>query len=1852
MTVLIDGQPVFSTTLDDRTYAPDTAIDDWQLPAASGGNEPLTYSLSDSGGFLPAGLSFSAAIRTLSGTPSTAGRSTLIYSVADAQNDTASLSFDIYIDSMPSLGDAQAMQATWALGTPQSLSLPSASGGNSPLTYSLVDSDSSGRFPAGLVFDSSTLTLSGTPTEADSWNLIYRVQDDDGDFVTLSLTLKLDGIPSFGDASVQDLEWSIDEAQTGIVLPQATGGNVQPGGGLVYSLVDSSNAWGSLPAGLSFDATTRTLSGTPTQVGGSDLTYAVQDDDGDSASLEFALYIDSKPAFDRTMPNLIWTLDSAQTTYLPTAVGGNPPLTTSLGDADGNLPAGLSFDANTLLLSGQLSAVGTTELTYSVSDADGDSAELSFELLGYQPPTFDSSQSAWALTLNRPVSLHLPPASRGKPPFSYSLDGILPTGVHLNDSSHNLIGTPSATGSWSLDWMATDQLGNSAALTITLRVHRVLNFDADVQPLPELLYVLNQSIDPQVLPAAADGNVAPGSALSYGLADSLGNLPPGLAFDGDHRTLSGTPTQIGSWQLTYSASDDGNTTVSLPQAVRVVAELPATVRRLKARRAGAAALVTWEVPHNSLNQPQSITAYQVQRQTDDGTYESLDRAGQQTTEHAHAALAFDNRYTWRVRAVIAPDAGPWAYSRQVGNPPRFTPNTVPAQRYAVAQNIDSLQLPVATSSSPPISYSLTAASTTGDTDLPTGLSFDDSTRSLSGTPEEATEVSLLYVATDNLQDSNSLSFTLTIGTLPSFGNAEIDNHVWPLNEALPSLQLPAATGGNRQGGNTLTYSLTDANATGGALPAGVSFDASARTLSGTPREALSTTLTYRAEDVDGHAATLSFAVLVDDVPSFGSATVANLTWAIGTVHSAGPLPVATGGNGTLTYSLQRADGALPDGLSFDPDSRTLSGTPTTPANSQITYSATDMDGDLASLSFNLLLDGEPSFGAEMVAAQIWPRDEAIVPLQLPAATGGNEPMTYSLGDSQGNLPAGLSFDAGNRSLTGTPTVESNGLLTYSATDSNGDSINLDFAAKVDGIPGFGGQSVAHQNWVQDSAITPLQLPSATGGNLASGSALAYSLSDNPDSIHLPAGLVWDSGSLILSGTPTQAVETVLVWSVSDDDADTGSLQFRIRIDGAPTFADAGIDDRTYAQGQPMAAWYLPTASGGNGALVYSLQQDGLDSALPAGLVFDAASRSLSGTPEVATRVLLSYQVADEDGDLASLTFTLKVDGAPTFGYSTIAAQSWQRGQQIEALTLPAATGGNGTLGYSLTDSSSALGSSALGSLPAGLSFDANSRVLSGTPTAAVSATLVYSAEDEDGDSASLSFAVMVDGAPLLAAALPAQTWALNETIVWVMPAATGGNGVLSYSLSDTDGVSGLPTGLSFDANTRTLSGTPTVSGSTELLYAVTDEDGDSDSQSFAVMIDSAPHFGGGSIAAQKWRHNSAIAPLSLPAATGGNGAITYSLGDSSGDLPDGLSFDANTQTVTGTPTVVAQTALTYSATDADGDSASLTFTVKIDGMPDFGDQTIAAQVWPLNLAIAALQLPEAADGNGTITYSLGDGNGDLPDGLSFDAANRTLTGTPSLAGSTVVAYTASDEDDDSASLIFTIEVDGTPDFGAQTIAAQVWTLNQAIAALQLPEAADGNGTTTYSLGDSSGNLPDGLSFDASTRSITGTPTVAAQTDLIYTATDADGDSASLTFTVKVDGTPDFGDQTIAAQVWTLNLAIAALQLPQAADGNGTISYSLGDSSGNLPDGLSFDASTRSITGTPTVVAPADLIYTATDADGDYASLTFTVKIDGTPDFGAQTIAAQVWTLNQAIAALLLPEAANGNGTISYSLGDS
>ena len=323
-------------------------------------------------------------------------------------------------------------------------------------------------------------------------------------------------------------------------------------------------------------------------------------------------------------------------------------------------------------------------------------------------------------------------------------------------------------------------------------------------------------------------------------------------------------------------------------------------------------------------------------------------------------------------------------------------------------------------------------------------------------------------------------------------------------------------------------------------------------------------------------------------------------------------------------------------------------------------------------------------------------------------------------------------------------------------------------------------------------------------------------------------------------------------------------------------------------------------------------------------------------------------------------------------------------------------------------------------------------------------------------------------------------------------------------------------------------------------------------------------------------------------------------------LPDGLSFNRLSAVVRGTPTrAQPRSRYTLTAFDDDDDQQTLPFTIEVleDTMPIFGED-VADQTYRVDSAVAALQLPMATSGDGDIAYQL---TPTLPAGLALDAASRTIAGTPTaVSPRTTFTWTATDEDGDQATLAFAIEVeaDSMPAFRA-VVADQTYRVGTPVS-LRLPEAVGGDGALSYSLAPA---LPRGLALDARRRAVAGTPSAASRrTTYTWTATDEDGDTAMLRFAVAVepDAMPTFGGAGVADQRYRVSTAVIDLVLPRATSGDGELVYDLTPA---LPPGLALDSATRTIAGTPTAQASrAQYTWTATDEDGDAATLAFAIEV--------------------------------------------
>ena len=193
-----------------------------QTLAATGGVTPYTWSVS--AGTLPGGLTLSAA-GVISGTPTNAGTFNFTVLVTNARTTTATRALSITVAAAPSV--TTATLAAGLIGTAYSQTL-AATNGTTPYTWSVL----AGALPGGLTLSTAGV-ISGTPTNAGTFNFTVRVRDANGVTATgpLSITVGAVAAPSNvtvaaarnGTTDMVTLTW-VDNAsnETGFTVQRAT----------------------------------------------------------------------------------------------------------------------------------------------------------------------------------------------------------------------------------------------------------------------------------------------------------------------------------------------------------------------------------------------------------------------------------------------------------------------------------------------------------------------------------------------------------------------------------------------------------------------------------------------------------------------------------------------------------------------------------------------------------------------------------------------------------------------------------------------------------------------------------------------------------------------------------------------------------------------------------------------------------------------------------------------------------------------------------------------------------------------------------------------------------------------------------------------------------------------------------------------------------------------------------------------------------------------------------------------------------------------------------------------------------------------------------------------------------------------------------------------------------------------------------------------------------------------------------------------------------------------------------------------------------------------------------------------
>ncbi|MFJ2030381.1 fibronectin type III domain-containing protein [Streptosporangium sp. NPDC087985] len=326
----------------------------------TGGTTPYVWSVS--AGSLPPGLTLNAATGVLSGTPTLGGSYSFTVQVTDASSVSATQAVTLVIAAAPAL--TFAAPPNGEVSIPYSIPL-TVTGGTAPYVWSIT----AGSLPPGLTLNTSTGLLSGTPTSGGAFSFSVKVLDAQNQSTTRTVSLTVAALPVFTFNPPP-------AGQVGVAysVPLTVSGGVTP-----YTWSVSA---GSLPPGLTLNAATGVLSGTPATTGSYPVTFRVADAAGLADTRAATLVITAGPLVVVKTANVSSAAPGGTVGYTITVsntgssaftgVTVNDPLTDVLDDATYNADAtassgSVSFAAQTLTWTGNVAAGATVTIGYSVT---------------------------------------------------------------------------------------------------------------------------------------------------------------------------------------------------------------------------------------------------------------------------------------------------------------------------------------------------------------------------------------------------------------------------------------------------------------------------------------------------------------------------------------------------------------------------------------------------------------------------------------------------------------------------------------------------------------------------------------------------------------------------------------------------------------------------------------------------------------------------------------------------------------------------------------------------------------------------------------------------------------------------------------------------------------------------------------------------------------------------------------------------------------------------------------------------------------------------------------------------------------------------------------------------------------------------------------------------------------------------------------------------------------------------------------------------------------------------------------------------------------------------------------------
>lgn len=983
----------------------------------------------------------------------------------------------------------------------------------------------------------------------------------------------------------------------------------------------------------------------------------------------------------------------------------------------------------------------------------------------------------------------------------------------------------------------------------------------------------------------------------------------------------------------------------------------------------------------------------------------------------------------------------------------------------------------------PLFYRLVA-----ETPQPAGLLFDNDTGRLYGRFDYGTTARFHIQVTDTGDGTIGTSNSFTLTTKPQIPNInELSDRTAYVNSAV-NLEVRA------QGiSSDARWTLVS-----GKLPEGLALDPRTGTISGTPLKAETQTGLVLEVSGTGMTALRSNTFVFRVIPEKMEGSVEPLIARTNTPFSTKGMKITRGDVAPVTFSAS----GLAQGMSVDPNTGIVSSTGVAePGNYGLNLTALNGDGGTLRLVQGITVYNELSISYTNTAVK------RLQMLSLAPDTGNSVVGTGKYTLTQGTLPPWLTFEPKNGKFTGRPVAAAEAGQTYGP-----------FVVQVEDATGEKKPSAPFTITVEERAPLSLEQVETKIPRYVSNLVQIFNVKNRygQASLQLPSGnLGLDSTSTLafigdgrLVGRTPDPVGTRYenVMILASDDGEAGKLlgPFSFEVVDPPELRplDGKMDVTfTWTRGVPFSGVRLPALYGTYGPVVYGFTDSS------SGLTIDN-DLSVSGMiPDAGTTTYEFTANDDTDRDPAKGVVTLIMQDPMTFPEADNVAGNL--GQPIAYE--PKLDNAIAPLTFDPTQS---------GALPKGVYYR-NGRI-SGTPQEQGSFTVSYGVKDAAGTDATVTVTLDVWEPTEFKIEYPAPMpiMQVGKTVTMIKGTTSGALGDVSFAPI----TSGLPAGIEFMTEVEKVgkgyfTGTPTREGiyngikvnATDGGYdrLSTSDDRPADTDVTFVVVPAGTF---------------EIPPPSIKVRAGSPFSTTISA--SNGLAPTTFSAEvpllndivlSPAGAITGTlPEEGLQTIGTVTATDAAGRRASKGVNVEAVG-------AVTASI-PALLSMKRFDTPSIAvqTGNtiGKMSYSITPST--LPAGLQFDETTGIIGGSPTDIGEFpgfVITATDAYDGTSGSTEPFTIQIGEREQLKVADVPSVI-SLKQYQVPAQVEPTAEGAlpGAVVWDL--TPDTLPAGVSFDATTGAITGTPTATFdETAYVLKAVDSKGGdlgTGTISFTLAVD----------------------------------------------------------------------------------------------------------------------------------------